>query len=214
MELDGLVLEVTLMPALLRSVALTVLLTASAPSLAATATPSLVAASIDDLFSRLTAYGFSGSVLVVQRGETLLRKGYGLTDQRTGTPVEPETAFDIGSITKQFTASAILRPGDGRQARYDGPARKLSTGHREARRARAGAGPDPRRGGRNLPPSAPLAYVRPRQLLSRSVGVVEGVSGEDSGSAPARASGQRFQLLEYWIRPAGNDRRGRLGCLV
>jgi CubicO group peptidase (beta-lactamase class C family) len=66
-------------------------------------------ASLDGFFSRLADYGFSGSVLVTRHGETLLRKGYGLADRKTETPVEPDTAFDVGSITKQFTATAILR---------------------------------------------------------------------------------------------------------
>src|SRR4051794_38861163 len=104
-------LEVTLMPTLLRRGAaiLIALLAAATPSLATTAPSSPVGASIDDLFSRLTAHGFSGSVLVVRHGETLLRKGYGLADQKTGAPIVPETAFDLGSITKQFTAAGILR---------------------------------------------------------------------------------------------------------
>lgn len=66
-------------------------------------------ASLDGFFSRLADYGFSGSVLVARHGEILLRKGYGLADRKTSTPVEPDTAFDVGSITKQFTATAILR---------------------------------------------------------------------------------------------------------
>ncbi len=66
-------------------------------------------ADLDGFFSRLADHGFSGSVLVTRHGETLLRKGYGLADRKTATPVEPETAFDLGSITKQFTATAILR---------------------------------------------------------------------------------------------------------
>jgi CubicO group peptidase (beta-lactamase class C family) len=116
------ILEVTSMPILLRGGAaiLISLLAAASPSLAATAPLSPVAASVDDLFSRLTAHGFSGSVLVVRHGETVLRKGYGLADQKTGTPVEPETAFEIGSITKQFTAAGILRlEMDGRLTTAD-----------------------------------------------------------------------------------------------
>lgn len=97
------------------------LLAAASPCLAATAPLNPVAASIDDLFSRLTAHGFSGSVLVVRHGETLLRKGYGRSDQKTGAPVVPETAFDVGSITKQFTASGILRlEMDGKLTTADG----------------------------------------------------------------------------------------------
>jgi CubicO group peptidase (beta-lactamase class C family) len=67
------------------------------------------AASIDDLFTRLAAHGFSGAVLVASHGEVLVRKGYGLADRETGAPVTADTVFDVGSITKQFTAAGILR---------------------------------------------------------------------------------------------------------
>jgi CubicO group peptidase (beta-lactamase class C family) len=67
------------------------------------------AASIDDLFTRLAAHGFSGAVLVASHGEVLVRKGYGVADRETGAPVTADTAFDVGSITKQFTAAGILR---------------------------------------------------------------------------------------------------------
>ena len=48
-------------------------------------------------------------MLVARHGEILLRKGYGLADRKTGAPVSPQTVFEVGSITKQFTAAAILR---------------------------------------------------------------------------------------------------------
>jgi CubicO group peptidase (beta-lactamase class C family) len=96
--------------------------------LAAPARASTLPADLDGFFSRLADHGFSGSVLVTRHGEILLRKGYGLADRKTGAPVEVDTAFDIGSITKQFTATAILRlemegrrkPEDSRPARGGG----------------------------------------------------------------------------------------------
>jgi CubicO group peptidase (beta-lactamase class C family) len=48
------------------------------------------------------------AVLVVKDGETLLRKGYGLADLEQGIKLEPDMVFRIGSVTKQFTAAAIL----------------------------------------------------------------------------------------------------------
>ena len=51
---------------------------------------------------------FMGSVLVMQNGKVLLDKGYGFADVATGRPDTPDTAYHIGSITKQFTAAAIL----------------------------------------------------------------------------------------------------------
>ncbi len=38
----------------------------------------------------------------------LLRKGYGLADLEQRIPIEPDMVFRIGSVTKQFTAAAIL----------------------------------------------------------------------------------------------------------
>jgi CubicO group peptidase (beta-lactamase class C family) len=48
------------------------------------------------------------AVLVVKGGETLLRKGYGLADLEQEIKIEPDMVFRIGSVTKQFTAAAIL----------------------------------------------------------------------------------------------------------
>lgn len=49
------------------------------------------------------------AVLVVHRGEVLLRKGYGLANLELGVPIDPAQVFRIGSLTKQFTAVAILQ---------------------------------------------------------------------------------------------------------
>lgn len=49
------------------------------------------------------------SVLVAQNGKILFEKGYGLADREHHVPVIPQTTFRIGSIGKQFTASAILK---------------------------------------------------------------------------------------------------------
>jgi len=51
---------------------------------------------------------FMGSVLVTQNGKVLLDKGYGMADVTTGRPDLSDTIYPIGSLTKQFTAVAIL----------------------------------------------------------------------------------------------------------
>jgi CubicO group peptidase (beta-lactamase class C family) len=51
---------------------------------------------------------FSGTVLIAQNGKILLDKGYGWADQGKRMPNQPGTRFRIGSVTKQFTAMAIL----------------------------------------------------------------------------------------------------------
>jgi CubicO group peptidase (beta-lactamase class C family) len=51
---------------------------------------------------------FSGSVLIVKGGKVLLRKGYSMADWRHQLPNTPTTKFHIASLTKAFTAMAIL----------------------------------------------------------------------------------------------------------
>lgn len=49
------------------------------------------------------------AVLVMRDGKRLLRKGYGLADVELGVAIQPEHVFRVASITKQFTAVAILQ---------------------------------------------------------------------------------------------------------
>lgn len=51
---------------------------------------------------------FSGSVVVAVDGRTLLAKGYGMANHEWEIPNTADTKFRLGSITKQFTAMAIL----------------------------------------------------------------------------------------------------------
>jgi CubicO group peptidase (beta-lactamase class C family) len=48
------------------------------------------------------------ALLVARDGRIVFEKGYGLANIRDKRPVTPETIFRIGSVTKQFTATAIL----------------------------------------------------------------------------------------------------------
>lgn len=51
---------------------------------------------------------FMGAVLVAQGSRMLLDKGYGLANMEWRIPASPTTRFRLGSVTKQFTAAAIL----------------------------------------------------------------------------------------------------------
>lgn len=68
-----------------------------------------VSSRIDSYLKGLEAKGFAGAVLVAQGGQVLLEQGYGLADRERKLPVTPDTVFTVGSITKQFTAAAILK---------------------------------------------------------------------------------------------------------
>lgn len=52
---------------------------------------------------------FSGSVLVAKDGKILLCKGYGMANYELDVPNTYQTKFKIASITKQFTAMAVLQ---------------------------------------------------------------------------------------------------------
>ena len=65
---------------------------------------------VDSLFSSVVKSGSAGAaVLVAQNGRVLFEKGYGLADVEKHAAATLETKFRIGSITKQFTAAAILK---------------------------------------------------------------------------------------------------------
>lgn len=49
------------------------------------------------------------SVAIVKNGETILARGYGFADVENDVPATTETVYRIGSLTKQFTAAAIMR---------------------------------------------------------------------------------------------------------
>ncbi len=48
------------------------------------------------------------SVAIVTDGQVALAQGYGVSNVATGAPVEANTRFDIGSVTKTFTALGVL----------------------------------------------------------------------------------------------------------
>src|SRR6516164_5883155 len=61
----------------------------------------------------ITAYAnlnrFNGSVLISQHGGVLLEKGYGFKNAATKSLNDSNTVFQIASVTKQFTATVVLK---------------------------------------------------------------------------------------------------------
>lgn len=87
-------------------------LLSAAPGCAQTRDVSTLVASLDSAAAahveRAVVPGVS--VSVVHRGETLLQRGYGFVDLEwgTATPADGDAIYEIGSVTKQFTAAAIM----------------------------------------------------------------------------------------------------------
>lgn len=64
---------------------------------------------IDSVMAPVFKTGTPGAaVLVMKDGKPLLRKAYGTADLELGVAMTPEHVFRIGSMTKQFTAVAVL----------------------------------------------------------------------------------------------------------
>ncbi len=68
-----------------------------------------LAAKIDQHLTQMEERGYSGAILVAKGGEIILAKGYGYANRENKTPFHASSAFDIGSITKQFTGAAVLK---------------------------------------------------------------------------------------------------------
>jgi CubicO group peptidase (beta-lactamase class C family) len=58
---------------------------------------------------------FTGTVLVAQKGKIIYKKAFGYADREWKVYNTLQTKFQIGSITKQFTAACILQlAGEGK----------------------------------------------------------------------------------------------------
>jgi CubicO group peptidase (beta-lactamase class C family) len=65
------------------------------------------------------------AILVGRDGQILFQGGAGLADLAKKIPVTPETKFRIGSVTKQFTAAAILRLAEEKKLALTDPLAKF-----------------------------------------------------------------------------------------
>ena len=76
---------------------------------------------IDSLISAYyNADCFNGVVLVMEKGETILRKAYGIADRELNVQMTTDMRFRIASISKPFTAMIILQLVDEGILRLDG----------------------------------------------------------------------------------------------
>jgi CubicO group peptidase (beta-lactamase class C family) len=101
----------------------------SLPALAQTAPPvtaPLDVAAVDAVVARtLKAFDVPGlAVAVVQDGQVVLAKGYGVSSLKTKAPVDANTLFGIASNTKAFTAAALGLLVDEGKLRWDDPVTK------------------------------------------------------------------------------------------
>jgi CubicO group peptidase (beta-lactamase class C family) len=67
---------------------------------------------------------FSGMVLVACGGEPIFREGFGMANREWNVANAPDTKFRLGSITKIFTATAILQLAEQAKLSIDDPVSK------------------------------------------------------------------------------------------
>jgi CubicO group peptidase (beta-lactamase class C family) len=79
---------------------------------------------IDLLMKSYDDAGPGASLLVVRDGKPIIRRSYGLANLETGTAATPETNYRLASLTKQFTATAILLLMQDGKLTLDDPIRK------------------------------------------------------------------------------------------
>ena len=169
--------------------------------------------------------GFSGAVLVRRDGRTLVDRALGLADRERGTEVTTETVFDVGSITKVFTAAAVIRLAEeGRLRLDDRLPRFFATVPRDKRRItvrqllahRSGLPEYP--GYYDLTPLSRAAAVRNALSLRLRFrpGTRQAYSNVGYNLLAAiveRASGERFEaaVRRRVFAPAGMERTGFYG---
>jgi CubicO group peptidase (beta-lactamase class C family) len=75
---------------------------------------------IDAVFASLKSSNAPGAaILVVHKGKVVFRRGFGVADLRTLTPIDAQTNFRLASFTKQFTAACIMLLARDGKLHYD-----------------------------------------------------------------------------------------------
>jgi CubicO group peptidase (beta-lactamase class C family) len=85
--------------------------------------PSVDLSSLDHVVAdELKASNIPGAAVAIVQGDKIVfAKGFGVANVETGTPVTPDTLFQIGSMTKTFTAAAVLPLADEGVLKIDRP---------------------------------------------------------------------------------------------
>jgi CubicO group peptidase (beta-lactamase class C family) len=85
-------------------------------------------AGLEGLSKLLPSDGEGVAIQATQAGKVLFREAFGLADREAGQLATPDTIFRIGSVSKQFTAVAILRLAEEGKLSLDDPLTKYFPG--------------------------------------------------------------------------------------
>ncbi len=87
--------------------------------------PELAVPAADSIAAAQIAEGVPGLSIAVRKGDLTFARAYGLFDREAGIPARTDSVFSIGSVTKQFTAAAILTLEDRGKLSITDKARKF-----------------------------------------------------------------------------------------
>ena len=105
---------------ILRSNIVFLLLFVFTRGVAQTANASKEQLQIDSLLKTIYKTDAPGiSISIIQKGKLIFRNSYGIADLETKTDLNSKTNFNIGSLTKQFTALAILQLAESKKLSLD-----------------------------------------------------------------------------------------------
>ena len=80
---------------------------------------------VDQIFAQWDKADSPGCALtIIRQGKVFYQRGYGTADLDSGTPITPATAFDIGSMSKQFTAACVVLLAESGKLSLDDDIRK------------------------------------------------------------------------------------------
>ena len=121
---------------------------------------------------------FSGAVLVAREGEVLLDQGYGFANREWRVPNDGDTKFRLGSLTKQFTAVAVMLLSERGLVDLDAPVNTWL-------------------------PDAPAAWDRVtlRHLLTHTAGVPNFTAFEDYQALKAQPASIASLIARFSDRP-------------
>jgi CubicO group peptidase (beta-lactamase class C family) len=143
-------------------------------------------AQVDALFAPLKQSDQPGvAVLVIQDGKVVHNKGYGLARIETKEAIGPETAFELASVSKQFTAMAVMILAERGKLSYEDPLSKYFP---------------------EFPPYAQKVTIR--NLLTHTSGLVDVVNATwfKPGYQPTSKEVAAFFLKESNIKSAPGEK--------
>lgn len=84
-----------------------------------------IAIARDEIWQDITSgKAGSGSIAIMEGGKIIYAEGFGMADREKSIPVDPNTLFNIGSVSKAFAATAIMMLVDQGKIKLDDSAVK------------------------------------------------------------------------------------------